>query len=283
MAINQAMLQALARQKAAGKTPTGLKSIAKPKDIQDIFDEQLAGASQAQFPNTWRPPAITDPQINDYIAGVHGAGVINQINATAYKTKAPSFFKVQNSLAKTNPENYNLSQLVAAYILNGVPESEVMQRLITPPVDQSGKAIGKAPLDVLGVLDADAQKAVTLLYNEYNAAENAKSTLTDSWLKSNDPYYKASLPHPKLKYGQRTNLSKGIIGVETLPSPSVKQFIDTETQKVSQMRQTTPGVAPSSYMDPTAFVAEVVTKKGQTPFKDEAIRRQALKGKNIKP
>jgi hypothetical protein len=36
-------------------------------------------------------------------------------------------------------------------------------------------------------------------------------------------------------------------------------------------------------MDPTAFVADVVTKKKQTPFKDEAIRRQSLKGKNIKP
>jgi len=36
-------------------------------------------------------------------------------------------------------------------------------------------------------------------------------------------------------------------------------------------------------MDPTAFDADVGTKKKQTPFKDEAIRRQSLKGKNIKP
>ncbi len=92
MAVNQAMLQALARQKAATKTPTGLKSIAKPKDIQDIFDEQLAGAAEQQFPNVWRPKSLVGKDLEDYATFLYGADKVNLIKQDAIRNNAPTFF-----------------------------------------------------------------------------------------------------------------------------------------------------------------------------------------------
>lgn len=273
MAVNQAMLQALARQKAAGKTPTGLKSIAKPKDIQDIFDEQLAGASQSRFPNVWRPQSLTGAELENYASFIYGPQKIKLIKDEAIKTNAPTFFAASKS---KNP----YEQKIVTAIQQGYSPTEIKAAIVQDYEDDNPDLLAFPVTGTSGDVLSTAGAFADTLFSEYN---KAVTPAVRDYLTTNDKTFKANLPHPNLKYGQRTNLSKGIIGIETLPSPSVKQFIDTETQKVSQMRKTTPGVAPSSYMDPTAFVVEVVNKKKQTPFKDEALRRQRLKDRNIKP
>ena len=271
MAPNQAMLQALARQKAATKTPTGLKSIAKPKDIQDIFDDQLAGAAQAQYPNVWRPQSLTGADLDAYASFIYGPKYAT-IKSGIIRTAAPNYF------AATKSKNPYEQKIVKA-IQMGYSPTEIRAGIVQDFEDDDADLLAFPVTGVSGDVLSVAADYADKLFTEYNT--KVEPAIKD-YLTSSDKTFKANLPHPNLKYGQRTNLSKGIIGVDTI-NDSVKGFIDTEMQRVGQMRQTTPGVAPSSFMDPTAYVADVVTKKKQTPFKDEAIRRQSLKGKNIKP
>jgi hypothetical protein len=268
MAPNQAMLQALARQKAAGKTPTGLKSLAKPKDIQDIFDEQLAGAAQAQYPNVWRPQSLVGADLDAYAGFILGPNYPT-IKNKIIKTAAPAWFAASKS---TNPTE----QKIVAAIQKGYSLAEIKQAIVQDYEDDKlDFPATNASADPLSAASAYAED----LFKEYNS--KVEPAVKD-YLTTSDKTFKANLPHPNLKYGPRTNLSKGIIGVDTI-NDSVKSFIDTKMKEYSGMRQNLPGFTPSGYLDPTEHVVAVVNQKRQTPFKDEAIRRQSLKNKNIKP
>jgi hypothetical protein len=271
MAPNLSMLQALARQKAAQKTPTGLKSIAKPKDIQDIYDEQLATASQNQYPSAWRPQSLTGPEIDTYAAFILGPKYPT-IKNNIIRTAAPTYFAAAKS---TNAYEKTLAQLVAA----GASPQEI-KTVIVEDYNKGNPDILAFPVtSTSGDLLSAASAYADDLFKEYNT--KVEPAIKD-YLSASDKSFKANLPHPNLKYGKRTNLSKGIIGVDTI-NDSTKNYIDTKMKEFSDMRKNLPGFAPSGYLDPTEHVASVVNKKGQTPFKDEAIRRQSLKGKNIKP
>jgi hypothetical protein len=273
MAVNQAMLQALARQKAATKTPTGLKSIAKPKDIQDIFDEQLAGAAEQQFPNVWRPKSLVGKDLEDYATFLYGADKVNLIKQDAIRNNAPTFFA---AIKSKNPYEQTLAQLVEA----GASPTEI-KSVIEQDWKDNDPGLASFPVtSASGDALSAASSYADTLFSEYNKAINPA---VKDFLNANDKGFKANLPNAKLTYGARTNLSKGVIGVDTI-NDSVKSFIDTNIKKISDARAAAPTiVTASSYMDPTAYVVDTVTKKKQTPFKDEALRRQRLKDRNIKP
>jgi len=268
MAPNQAMLQALARQKAAQKTPTGLKSLAKPKDVQDIFDDQLAGASQAQYPNAWRPQSLIGDDLDAYASFLLGPKYPT-IKNNIIKTAAPKWYAASKSTNTTE-------QKIVAAIQKGYSLPEIKAAIVQDYEDDKlDFPATNASADPLSAASA----YVDDLFTEYNS--KVQPAVKD-YLTASDKTFKANLPSPNLKYGPRTNLSKGIIGVDTI-NESTKNYIDTKMKQFSDMRQNVPGFAPSGYLDPTEHVASVVNKKKQTPFKDEAIRRQSLKGKNIKP
>ena len=271
MAPNLAILQALARQKAAQKTPTGLKSLTKPKDIQDIYDEQLATASQNQYPNAWRPQSLTGPEIDTYASFVLGSKYPT-IKNSLIKSAAPNYFAATKSKIP-----YELKIVQA--IQKGFSPTEIKAAIVQDYEDNNPDLLSFPVTSTSGDVLSVAADYADKLFTEYNT--KVEPAIKD-YLSSSDKSFKANLPHPNLRYGKRTNLSKGIIGVDTI-NDSTKNYIDTKMKEFNVMRQTTPGVAPAGYMDPTEHVASVVNQKKQTPFKDEAIRRQTLKGKNIKP
>jgi hypothetical protein len=271
MAPNQAMLQALARQKAAQKTPTGLKSLAKPKDIQDIYDEQLATASQNQYPTAWRPQSLTGPDIDVYASFILGPKYPT-IKSNIIKTAAPTYFAAAKS---TNAYEKTLAELVAA----GASPQEIKAVIVEDYNTDNPDLLAFPVTSTSGDLLSAASTYADDLFKEYNT--KVEPAIKD-YLSASDKSFKANLPHPNLKYGTTTNLAKGTIAVDTIKG-AVKDYITTKKSDFSGVRKNIPGVQPTSYMDPTEEVVSIVTKKGQTPFKDEAVRRQSLKGKNIKP
>jgi hypothetical protein len=229
----------------------------KPRDYDDAFDDQLDAASRQMFPNVFRPPAVDDPQIDDYIEFLY-PGQGQKIKERAYKFSAPTFLAAKTS---TVP--------IEQMFTEAIEKGQSLGTLQTILASDAG-------LDVLGTLPLeDAQALAKKLFAEYGAAQEKLVTEREAFLKK-DQNYKYGIPDPKLKYGATTNLKKGVVGIDTIPS--VKPFVEKEMTKFSTARQANPtGIAPSSYMNPLENVLDMVNKKGLTPNKDEQQRRFNIK------
>lgn len=306
MAPNQAMLQALARQKAAGKTPTGLKSLAKPKDIQDAFDAEIAAFVVGQYPNTFRPPTINDPRINDYIKGAYGENVLNDITTKSFQFKAPDLYKI----------------LLANPNLETTPDNQLgLDALIVKKVYIEQQPIGQLKNDLAAgtYKDPTGKKSITgaLLPSEYSglvdkyAGQDAAQLEEETKLKTNfltsDKYYKVGLVTPNIKYGKTEDLAAGIIDFRTHPSvakyfatkaPTKEQFpvgnkltIPTGNMGISPIAakaaKVPTGIAGVKAIEEQPFkeanqqfedrLFNKFIQSGATPFFDEVKRRESLK------
>lgn len=239
----------------------------KPKDYDDAFDDQLDAASRQLFPNVFRPPAVDDPQIDDYIEFLY-PGQGQKIKDRAYKFSAPTLFAARKSSV---PYEKILADLVDA----GTPLAKIQELIQTDYTNQNPDLVAFPALGESGDYGKAAIKAAEKLFGEYNAVQEKIITEREAFLKK-DQNYKYGIPDPKLKYGATTNLKKGVVGIDTIPS--VKPFVEKEMTKFSTARQANPtGIAPSSYMNPLENVLDMVNKKGLTPNKDEQQRRFNIK------
>ena len=95
--------QAFAQQYVAKTAKAGIK----PKDIQDAFDAEIAAFAAAAYPNTYKPPAINDPTIRDYIVGAYGENVLGSIRDKSFSFKAPDLYKIliANPDLENTPDN----------------------------------------------------------------------------------------------------------------------------------------------------------------------------------
>jgi hypothetical protein len=228
----------------------------KPRDYDDAFDEQLDAASRQMFPGVFRPPALDDPQIDDYIEFLY-PGQSQKIKDRAYKFSAPTFLAAKTS---TVP--------IEKMFTEAIERGQSLGTLQTILASDAG-------LEVLGTLPLeDAQSLAKKLFAEYGAAQEKLVTEREAFLKK-DQNYKYGLPDPKLKYGTTTNFKQGVVGVDTIPG--VKPFVEKEMTKFSTARQANPAIAPAGYMNPAANVLDMVNKKGLTPNKDEQQRRFNIK------
>jgi len=244
----------------------------KPQKLEDAFDEELGAIAASIWPNTFRPPSIDDPQIDDYIIGAYGEDKLNNISEKAWSTAAPTFKKAIVGLRQGQDKTaLNIDQYIAYELYyGGKTAGQIQNELQT---EEGVKITGN-------LLPSDVNARVNKLSNELNNVAVKENSLKKSFL-TGDKYYKAGLPTPNLKYGKTTNLAKGEIGIDTLPS--VPKYIEEETTKFSAARQANPmAITPSSYMDPKEVIIGTVNKKGQTPFFDEVKRRESVKGKTIK-
>ena len=282
MAPNQAMLQALARQKAAKKSnvpsettpsptttvPYQPPTIRKGTTAELIFDPQITAVAQAKYPNSWKPFAIESPEADSYIKYVYGDKTINLLRDDAFTKNAPNFIKLKNTPLPINPVTgqidplkYTLSQSVFASLSNNVPVQLVKEWAAAQATSNPG-SLGGLKLD-------EANKLIDDLYSEYDAANKAFATSKQNFLTKNDKYFNAGIPHPKFKYGPTTNYEMGTIDVRTLPNIDnwINQYKDYSKQKF-------PGSSAAA-----GIAVETAVKKAQktgTPFADEAIRRQDL-------
>jgi hypothetical protein len=278
----------------------------KPQKLEDAFDAELGAIALSIWPNTFRPPSIDDPEIDDYIIGAYGEDKLNNIVEKAWSTSAPTFKKSIAGLSSGQDKTgLNIDQYIAYELYyGGKTAGQIQNELQT----QEGLAFTG------NLLPSDVNARVTKLSNELNNVSKTESDLKFKFLQGDngDKYYKAGLPTPKLKYGKTTNLKAGIIGIDTLPG--VPKFIEeqapiefakVESQRpavqeqmpfIAAARQANPiSIPPSGYMDPTFKNTEDMAKetvankllgrlneKKQTPFFDEVKRRESVKGKTIK-
>ena len=289
--------QAFAQQFAASRPGV------KPQKLEDAFDEELGAIAASIWPKTYRPPSIDDPEIDDYIIGAYGEDKLNNISEKAWSTAAPTFKKSIAGLSQGQDKTgLNIDQYIAYELYyGGKTAGQIQNELQT----EEGLAFTG------NLLPSDVNARVNKLSTELNNVAVKENSLKKSFL-TNDKYYKAGLPTPKLKYGKSTNLKLGEIGIDTLPG--VPKFIEEqaplEFARVESQRPAVqenvpflsgaiqagiPGAGASSYMDPkfkntedmsketiTNKLLGTVNKKGQTPFFDEVKRRESVKGKTIK-
>ena len=106
------------------------KPTAKTTDIQDAFDEELRSLSEAAYPNAFRPPAVDDPRIDDYIAGLFGTNrLFSMPNACAYDftTFCPYFFTLVAFLCcNTGDKNAFKSSLYCDFFITSSLFTEVL-------------------------------------------------------------------------------------------------------------------------------------------------------------
>jgi hypothetical protein len=275
----------------------------KPQKLEDAFDAELGAIAASIWPNTFRPPSIDDPQIDDYIIGAYGEDKLDNIIEKAWSTAAPTFSKSIAGLVEGQDKTgLNIDQYIAYELFHGGKTAGQIQNELQT----------KEGLAFTGnLLPSDVNARVNKLSTELNNVASKEASLKKSFL-TGDKYYKAGLPTPKIKYGKSTNLKAGEIGIDTLPG--VPKFIEEqapiEFQRVEGQRQglreqmpfiaaarqaNPQSITPSGYMSPNFENTEdmaretivnkllgTVTKKGQSPFFDEVKRRESVKGKTIK-
>ena len=282
----QSALQAIARQKAAGKTPA-----MKTQDMNDPYDPELAASSAALYPTTFRPPAIGAPGFDDYFAFVFGKDTATNLVNAAFKKNAPSY---SNVLLNIKGTPINLDEYIVDQLDNSKPIGEIKQNL----------ASGKFDTGLL--LPADYNALVNTYANELDKAKSAVGTVYKDYLTStvnSSPEaknYLAGLPDTKLTYGRTQDFANGKISWTTHPEVD-KALKNPKVAQAGVVAKT----APAGYMvdpknpqasidsfnkmrnDAFANSEEGLFKEFNTskanPYRDEAIRRQGLKKKSYKP
>ena len=215
---------------AAGASPQRAQAFAtqftesapgvKTADLEDAFDDQLAELSKVYFPNVFRPPALDDPRINDYVSFVYGPTKFADLEAKVYSSKAPQFSKAKLAT--------NYAKTIAGYIEAGASPAE-MDSLIA--ADALSGLLTKNTFTVIDPLKTAKQTAsdfASKLFTEYSAATSSIDKAKADFL-ALDKTYAAGLPSPKLKYGREENLAQGLISWKT--HPEVEKYLNNPEYK----------------------------------------------------
>jgi len=236
--------------------PIGMPaSVGKPKGPNEWYNEDYAAASQSLFPGGFKPPAPDDTNFKSYYDVVYGKGAYDKFTTTAqskaFATKAPTYNAARNS---ANP----LDKAIVPYLgRQGVSLAAIVDGILKNPQFWGGRTAEQA------------ESYATKLFNEYNdAIASLNDVYADQLNKNRD--YKYGLPDPKLRYGVTTNLSAGQDDILTNPTAAkayaAYQKTTTNPQQLAQYKQ---------------FLLTEANKRQLTPWKDEAKRRDYLKGKKI--
>jgi hypothetical protein len=301
--------QSFAKQYIAQTTKAGIK----PKDIQDAFDAEIAAFAAAAYPNTFKPPSITDPRIRDYVIGAYGSGVLDTITDKSFSYKAPDLDRIL--LANPNLENTPDNKLgLDAYIVKQLYFKQMpigeLKDILSNPARQTELGISSVDpktkvtkLITGSLLPADYNSLVEKYSAQDAAQQEEEQKQLESFLNS-DKYYKVGLVTPKIKYGKTEDLAAGIIDYKT--HPSVAKYINQNVPKLKSEDEMTKQIAltpAAGYIGaagpeaaktfstqretarnaPSKAVAyeddlfNRFVKSGAKPFVDEVKRRESLK------
>lgn len=223
----------------------------KPKGPNEWYNESYASASESLYPQGFRPPMPDSTDFKGYFDVVYGKGSFDSFTkkaeTQAFAKYAPTY---QAALRSTSP----LDKAIIPYIAKGIAPAQIVDGLL------------KNPQFLAGRTPAEAQSYVTKLFNEYN---DAKAQLVDIYGKEigKNRDYKYGLPDPKLRYGTTTNLSAGTVDILSQPA-AAKAYAAYSTKQKD----------PAKLAQYKAFLVTEANKRQITPWKDEARRRDALKG-----
>lgn len=250
---------AFVQQKAfESGAPVGMPSVAgKPKGPNEWYNEDYANASASLYPKGFRPPTPDSPNFKQYFDFVYGKGSYDKLSSKALAQEAPLWSAATRS-------------------------SSMLDKAIVQAITQKNASIGEITESLLGATNAallggrTPQQAVDYAEKVFNDYNNAKAKIVDVYGKeiAKNKDYKYGLPDPKLRYGTTTDLSKGTVDILTNPTAAKAYAAYTKTLQGDRMA----AQKASQYL--AALVAEA-NKRQITPWKDEAKRRDYLKGKKI--
>jgi len=252
--------------------PVGMPTAAtRPKGPSEWYNETYQNSSAALYPKGFRPPNPDDPQFGTYYDFVFGKGSYQKEFDKAIASEAPEYRVAALSVAP-------LDQTITKMIKQGYDLTKIQEYLRSPEASQAGALRGYTDAagqkNVIAALTAD--QAIFRATEIFDSYQNAKVAVGDKLTTAakNNKDYKFGLPDPKLRYGTKTDLSKGTVDV--LTNPTAAKAYAAYVQSLGQDRMAAQKAA--SYLN--ALVAEV-NKRQITPWKDEAKRRDSLKGKKI--
>lgn len=235
---------------SVGKPTTGMK-IQGPNEW---YNDKYESSSRSLAPNVFRPPKETDPTFKDYFNFVFGKG---QYEATGSidLTQAPNY-----NAAKTSDVPFE--QGVIALVEDGASWPKIFSGIKTKVT--AGNLTYPEGMD-----EKTAIAYAKDIWDEYNkVVKNAKADPKAYSTKiATDDNFRYGMPDPRLKYGTMTNFGVGVVDV--LTNPNAKKLYDAYAKQVKDTRKL------AQYK---AYLANELTKAGFTPWKDEAARRDKLKG-----
>ena len=302
------MLQALARQKAAGKPPRAVS--VKPMSAPPPTPTTIPGQTTITNTGNNSPNPTTPPRVEDIIPPGIRKGTtaevifdpqVTAISQAKYPTTWRPFVADSNdaddyigytagkeSLQQLKDNAFN--QVAPNYIkLKNTP---IPKNPVTGQIDPLKYTLAQT---VVASLDNDVSREQLIEYVSGQATSNPGSLgglkldeatklingIYDEYdaaqlqyaknkvaYLANDKYYSAGIPHPKLKYGPSTNYKMGTIDIATFPG--VKEYYKAMDELYKK------DYAGSSAASGIAVEKALRKNKDKTPFVDEAIRRQDL-------
>ncbi len=226
----------------------------KPKGPSEWYNENYAGASESLYPQGFRPPTVDAPDFKAYYDVVYGKGAYDKFGQQAFsKALAKSAPLYNSALKSTNP----VDQIIVAALKQGKSLLALQEQFLSKEVP--GTALTPQQMvDYAGKL-----------YTEYGNAQQAISDIYNKQI-SNNRDYKYRLPDPKLRYGTSTNFSAGTVDI--LSNAGAAKAYNAYAAKVKD---------PAKLAQFKSYLVSEATKAKLTPWKDEARRRDALKGTKI--
>lgn len=304
------MLQALARQKTAGKPPraVSVKPMSSPPPTPTTIPGQTTITNTGNnSPNPTTPPRVEEIQPPAIRPGATSEIIFDPQIAAVSQGKWPTTWRP--FVTDSNETDDYIGFTAGAKALQQLKDNAFNQKApnyiklkntpipinpVTGKVDPLKYTLAQT---VIASLDNDVSReqlieyisgqatsnpgslgglkldeASKLINSIYDEFDAAQSEYAKNKVNylADDKYYTAGIPHPKLKYGQSTNYKLGTIDIRT--APGVQEYFKNMNEFY---KRNAPGASQAGGIAIDKVLKDVATK-GKTPFKDEAIRRQDL-------
>lgn len=231
----------------------------KPTGTNEWYDEEYWSASEAVYPTGFRAPRYGQQGFDKYFDYVFGRGSYSNLTKPAQinLAKAPTY-----AAAKRSQDALDIGTVSA--VESGATLPQVVSKFRTQ--------FRTDPTIAGGMTEKEAVSYITDVWNEYNkfvkgAEAEDLQALVDKRVKSNKNF-QYGMPDPRLRYGMTTNFDSGTVDV--LQNPGAKSAYDAYAKKV--------GNDPRQLAAYKQALVKAINQKRQTPWSDEAKRRDSLKG-----
>jgi len=244
--------------------PVGMPTSAgKPAGPNEWYDEEYGASSQAVYPRGFRAPSYGQQGFDQYFDFVFGKGAYSKIAKPAEinLAQAPNYAAAKRSTA-------DIDRGSVAAIESGATLPETITKF------RKQLALDA---NIAGALtEKEAVAYITDLWNEYNKyVKGAKPADLEEEVSKKvrtNKDFRYGMPDPRLRYGMTTNFGSGTVDV--LQNAGAKAAYDKYAASV--------GNDPIQLQAYKQALVKAINNKRQTPWSDEAKRRDSLKGKKVK-
>lgn len=266
--INQRAFQALTPMRepsVLGEKPAAAPGIIgpKPKGPQEWYNDNYASGSEGLYPAGFRAPKFGDENFDSYYDYVFGKGSYSKLTTETrdknLSMKAPLFVQ-----ARKNASNSSLDFNIVKGLELGNTAPQIINQLLGSP--QRAQILGNLP-------ERDAINYINRIAGQYYSAIGSEADIEKivNARIAKDRDFRYRMPDPRLRYGLSTDLNRGVVDILSNPTAAKAYAAYAATEK-----------DPTKLTQYKAKLVGEAANRGVTPWKDEARRRDALKGKKLK-